>query len=190
MLIKKKSKPAIEIFREFFRNSGIHEIKEFEPPHKKAIASAYGGMNYEERFRNFLANETQIGIELLQGNLLHAKRLFATFRWQVRKATLSFERHFEPTFEKYSPTYNSWTKEEKLQFFRDLKEWPIRYQVDWAHLMVNLILGADWNRAIVHRNYLTPGKPMSISEINKILRKNAMGFQIPPNWKPNSFNAA
>jgi hypothetical protein len=38
---RKKSKIAVGIFREFFRNNGIHEIREFVTPHKLAIAQAY-----------------------------------------------------------------------------------------------------------------------------------------------------
>ena len=184
---EKKSEKAVEMFKLFFRDNGISETKEHEIPHENVISEYYGGISYEEQFRNFLANETQIGLELLQNNIIHTKRLFATFRWQVRKACLPFEEHFEPSFNRYSSTYNSWNDREKIQFIKDLKEWPNRNQVDWAHLMVNFILGADWIRAIVHPNYITPGKPMSISFINRLLKQSGLEFSIPINWKPDSF---
>lgn len=137
--------------------------------------------NVEERFRNFLVLETQIGLELIIGNLLQGRILFATYRWQVRKASLPFREHFEPTFKKYSPTYCSLSDDEKDQFFADLEEWPNPPQVDWAHLMVNFVLGCDW-RVFSNPYYLTPRRPLSIPEINRLIRD--LGFQIPLDWKP------
>lgn len=178
------SEKALLVFKTFFEKNGISEIKDSEPPRKIILAEAYGGEEYEERFRNFLSLETQIGLELISGNLLQARILFATYRWQVRKASLPFREHFEPTFQRYSTVYNFLSDREKDQFFDDLQMWPNHLQVDWAHMMVNFVLGCDWNRALFLPNYLTPGKPLSISEINLILQKSNLEFQIPPDWKP------
>ena len=183
---EKKASRSVSIFRDFFANNGLTEIETFSAPRKAIIAQSYGGMDYEERFRDFLARETQIGLEIMKGNLLHSRRLFATYRWQVRKASLSFEEHFEPTFEKYSQTYNSYSPEEKSQFFADLKEWPNPPQFDWGHFIVNLVLGGDW--FVSQLDYLTPGRPMPINKINRILLRSGMGFQIPEKWKPTSFD--
>jgi hypothetical protein len=176
------SEKAMSIVKKFFGNSGIVEIKDSEHPKEIILAKMYGGEEFEERFRNFLVLETQIGLDLIKGDLLEAKRLFATYRWQVRKASLPFREHFEPTFKKYSPTYNSLSNNEKAQFLNDLEEWPNPPQVDWAHMMVNFVLGCDWNMVFGDPYYLTPGKPLSIPEINRIIRK--LGFQIPLDWKP------
>ena len=178
---KANSEEAVSIFQQFFRKNGILEIKDSEQPREKTVAKKYGGEEYEERFRNFLVLETQIGLELTEGNLLHSRILFATYRWQVRKALLPFREYFEPAFKKYSPTYNSLSDVEKDQFFADLEEWPNPPQVDWAHMMVNFVLGCDWN-VFSHPNYLTPSRPLSIPEINRLV--SDLGFQIPLNWKP------
>ena len=177
------SEKAVSVFKQFFRNNGIIEIKDLVRPKEIILAKHYGGEEYEERFRNFLVLQAPIGIELINGDLLHARTLFATYRWQVRKASLPFKDHFEPTFRKYSPTYNSLSDDKKEQLFRDLNEWPNPPQVDWAHMMVNLVLGCDWNFVFSHPNYLTPGEPLSIPEINRYVKD--LGFQIPLDWKPN-----
>jgi len=179
---KANSEKAISILEQFFRKNGILEIKDAVLPKKIILARSYGGEEYEERFRNFLALETQIGLELMEGNLLHSRILFVTYRWQVRKASLPFREHFEPTFKRYSLTYNSLSNDEKDQFFTDLEEWPNPPQVDWAHMMVNFVLGCDWNLALSHPSYLTPGRPLSIPEINRLV--SDLGFQIPLDWKP------
>lgn len=173
---------AVSIFRQFFGDNRMLEIKDAVYPHKIILAKNYGGEEFEERFRSFLNLGTQIGLELLKGDLLHARILFATYRWQVRKASLPTREHFEPTFGKYSSTYNSLSGEERKQFFADLGEWPNPPQVDWAHMMVNLVLGCDWNWVFSYPNYLTPGQPLSIPQINKLVEE--LGFQIPSNWKP------
>lgn len=142
------------------------------------------GEEYEERFRNFLSLETQIDLDLIEGDLLHARALSATYRWQVRKASLPLREHFEPAFKKLSSTYNSLSDDEKDQFFVDLHEWPNPPQVDWAHMMVNFVLGADWNQVFSSPYYLTPGNPLSILEINELVSN--LGFQIPLDWKPDA----
>lgn len=176
---KVKSERAMSIFEDFFRQKGILEIQNFSAPHEDVVARSYGGAGYEERFRAFLVNETQIGLELIEGDLLHARRLFATYRWQVRQGSLQFEKHFEPAFKKHSPTYNLWSDEEKRQLFADLKEWPNPPQVDWAHLMVNFVLGCDWPVT-----YWMNSKPMTIPEVNAILESDNLNFRIPFDWKP------
>lgn len=173
---------VVVIFKQFFRDNGLLEIKSNEYPHEIILAKNYGGEKYEERYRNYLVLETQIGLDLIKTDLLHARILFATYRWQVRKASLPFKEHFEPIFKKYSPTYNSLSDEEKDKLFTDLAFWPNPPQVDWAHMMVNFVLGFDWNWVFSDPNYLTPGKPLSIREINKIVKN--LGFQIPLDWKP------
>lgn len=179
---QKHSEKAISLFRKFFRNNGILEIENSKHPRKKIVAESYGGEEYEERFRTFLVLETQIGLELMEGNLLHARILLATYRWQIRKASLPLRKHFESTFRKYSPTFNAFSNEEKEQFFADLGEWPNPPQVDWGHLMVNLVLPGDWLQVFSDPHYLTPGRPLSIPQINRKVKE--LGFQIPLNWKP------
>jgi hypothetical protein len=179
---KANAKKAVSLFKQFFRKNGILEIQDSVPPKKTILARNYGGEEFEERFRNFLVLGTQIGLELINGDLLHARRLFVTYRWQVRKASLSLREHFERSFKKYSPTFNSLSNDEKTQFFTDLEEWPNPLNVDWAHMMVNFVLGCDWNKVLFHPDYLTYGRPLPIPEINKIIKD--LGFQIPPDWKP------
>jgi hypothetical protein len=182
---RSNSQKALSVFQHFFRNNKIVEIKPFEKPKRIVLAQFYGGGKFEEQFRNFLVLETKIGLDLIKTDLLQARILFATYRWQVRKASLSFRDHFELVFKKYSKTYNSLSEDEKDQFFTDLEEWPNPPQVDWAHMMVNFVLGCDWNSIFGDPNYLTPSRPLSIPEINKILSNSNLGFQIPLDWKPS-----
>lgn len=174
---------AVSKFQHFFIKQDLIEIKELEYPHKIVLARAYGGIEYEMRFRNFLVLQTRIGLEIMEGDLLQAKILLAIYRWQIRKASLDAREYFEPTLKRLSPTYNSLSDDEKDQFFTDLNEWPNPPQVDWAHLMVNFILGCDW-MVFGDPNYLTPKRPMAIPDINRILQKTGLGFEIPLNWKP------
>lgn len=172
---------ATSVATKLFSENAVVVAKE-NPPRAITLAANYGGSTFEERMRNFLNLETQIGLELMEADLLHARCLFATYRWQVRKAGLSFRTHFEPAFRRHSPTYNGLSDLEKDQFFLDLEEWPNPPQVDWAHMMVNLVLGCDWNGVFRDPNYLTPGRPLSIPQINSIVRE--LEFQIPLTWKP------
>lgn len=145
------------------------------------FAEKYGGQGYEQRFRNFLTNYTQIGLELLQGNPQHSRRLFTVYRFQVRQASIRFEDFFEPTFNKYSPTYVSFSTREKSQFFDDLKM-SEPSPTEWAHMMVNMIVGCDFP-------YSPHSDPLPIGEINRWLTLGKIEFQIPNTWTPQSFDA-
>jgi hypothetical protein len=168
------------LFQEFFAKNGLLEIDEHSSPHRNIIAGGYGGIEYEQRFRNFLRDYTQIGLELLQENLLHSRRLFTVYRFQVRQGSMRFEGFFEPTFNKYSPTYVSFSSEKKSEFFGDL-EISKPPHTGWAHMMVNMIVGCDFP-------YSPHNPPLTIAEINRWLTQAGIGFQIPANWNPQSFD--
>lgn len=180
---KNDSDNAISTFRTFFTKNKIMETANSSAPHEDIIAAGYGGLSYEQRFRNFLANYTQIGLELLEGNSMHSRRLFTVYRFKVRQASVPFEDYFEPTFVKYSSSYFSFSDEEKHQFLTDLKEWPNPPQFDWAHMMVNMIVGYDW----LYFPFMHP-LPLPITKINEILIRENIGFQIPPTWNSKSFD--
>jgi hypothetical protein len=116
----------------------------------------------------------------METDLLNARSLFATFRWQVMRAGGTYKPHFSRTFADQSFFYNSLSPAEKEQFWLDLSHWPDSHQVDWAHMFVNMVLAVDWFP--VWANFHSPQPVLSISEINKLVKW--MGFQIPQNWRP------
>ena len=179
---KSSSPLAVSVFKDFFKDHGFLEIRESSSPKQCVVAAEYGGQEFEKRFRNFLNIETKIGLDLIKSDLLQAKCLFSTYRWRVRKADLPVRAHFEPTFRRDSPTYNGLSESEKDHLLIDLWEWPNPPQVDWAHFMLNLILGCDWKWVFSNPNYITPGKPLPIADINAIVKE--LGFQIPLDWQP------
>lgn len=156
----------------------LEHIRQPTNPKRTRNSDAYGGE--EMRFRRYLATYTQIGLEIMETDLLNARSLFATFRWQVMRAGRAYEPHFLKTFENQSFFYNSLSVSGKLQFWLDLAHWPDPHQVDWAHMFVNMVLGADWFP--VWKNFHPPQPPLSIPEINKLIK--LMGFKIPHNWAP------
>jgi hypothetical protein len=167
---------AIKIIDLFVSQKGLKHIKKPIIPEQARNAAGYGGE--ELRFRRFLATYTLIGLEIMETDLLHARRLFATFRWQVMRAGKPYRPHFLGTFEDQSFFFNSLSAHEKEQFWRDLAYWPDPNKVDWAHLFVNMVLAADWFP--VWQHFHSPQQPLSFSEINQLVEP--MGFQIPENW--------
>ena len=162
----------LEVVENYCQQNNIEKNNQ-EQPHAARIAEAYGGE--ELRFRKYLHAYTQIGLDLIQENLLQARCLMATFRWQVMLSRQPYKPHFENIFEAQSSAYNSLSPEEKEQFWLDLSNWPDTQQVDWAHMMVNMILPGDfvqqWNL------FSQPRPAKSIDEINTIMER--LGFQIP-----------
>jgi hypothetical protein len=163
---------------DFCFSSNIVEIRPPELPQKTRVSEGYGGE--ELRFRKFLHMYTLIGLDLIKADLLNARCLFVSFRLQVMLSRQEYKPHFEGTFEKHSRTYSSLSDKDKEQFWDDLSNWPNPPQVDWAHMMVNMILPGDfvpfWNE------FLSPKPAMAAEEINKIIAP--MNFQIPAGWEP------
>ena len=158
----------------------LRNIREPVIPHPIKISEKYGGE--ELRFRRFLSTYAQIGLDIMKADLLNARCLFATFRWQVMRARRPYRPHFLRAFQSQSPFFNSLSVDEIDQFWRDLSHWPNPPQVDWAHMFVNMVLGCDWNTPESWKRFLNPEPALSISEINKLVVKQ--GFQIPLNWCP------
>jgi len=176
---EKNKQKAISLFQNFFKEKGISEF-EAEAPKEIVVAEDYGGEELEESFRSFLVLETQIGLDLMKADLLHARCLFATYCYQVYKGGLPIREHFEPTFLRYSQTYVSLPNEEKKKFFTDLENHP-----GWMHMMVNFVFGCDPRVTSDVRVLIIPdGKPSSIPQINNVLERLSLGFQIPLDWKP------
>jgi hypothetical protein len=168
-----------ELTESFMTANGLHSIGAPEIPSSRRVSDIYG--NEELRFRRFLSTYTQIGLQIMEADLLNARCLFATFRWQVMLARQSYKSHFLRTFEEQSPFYNLLPEKENDQFWEDLAHWPNPPQVDWAHMFVNMVLGCDWI-GVAPEHFVSPRPPLSIDEINEVIKNQ--GFQIPAHWRP------
>lgn len=160
---------------------GLAETRMAEGPTPATVADRYGGE--ELRFRRYLTAYTRIGLDIMESDLLGARRLFALFRWQVSIEKKPYKPHFVRTFEGQSPFYNSLTAAEKEQFWKDLASWPEGSEVGWAHLFVNMVLGGDWIGEYWTERYRA-GEPLSTPELNDVLRRAGMGFKVPEGWRP------
>lgn len=161
-----------------------HNLKHTQIPEsldKIKISAGYG--DEELRFRRFLSTYTLIGLDIIKADLLNARCLFATFRWQIMIARKPYKPHFINTFENDSPFYNSLSNTEKDQFWNDLAYRPTNPQeTNWAHMFVNMILGGDWSLQLLWPNFPFPQPPLPIQITNKLVKE--MGFQIPDTWHP------
>jgi hypothetical protein len=167
----------------FCRENGLIESALPEPAQPHEVSGAYGGQ--EQRFRIFLYLYTLIGLDIMESDLLNARCLMATYRWQVMIYRNPARPHFEKTFQKQSSAYNMLATAQKNQFWKDLQYWPNPPQVDWAHMMVNMVLPGDWNkRKGDWTSFLNPHEPLKIEDINPKLTE--LGFQIPLSWRPRS----
>jgi hypothetical protein len=167
---------VINLIEQFVEKNNLEIIKWSHADRPGKISEAYGGE--EMRFRRFLSTYTQIGLEIMEADLLNARCLLATFRWQVMRAKMPFELHFKRTFEQQSPSYNSLSPEENEQFWKDMAHWPNPPQYGWAHFLINMVLGCDWS----WESILSLQAALTYTQINEGIRDQ--GFQIPEDWVP------
>jgi hypothetical protein len=109
---------AKELVDNFVSEHRLKNIQEPDAPHPKKVSEKYGGE--ELRFRRFLSTYAQIGLDIMKADLLNARCLFATFRWQVKRARRPHQPHFLRTFQSQSPFFNSLSVNEIDRFWRDL----------------------------------------------------------------------
>lgn len=153
-------------------------LRRCENPVQVRVSEQYGGE--ELRFRRFLCTYTAIGLDIMQKDLFHARCLMAIFRLQVMIARKAYRPHFEPTFASQSKAYNILSDNEKQQFWADLAYWPNPRQVDWAHMMVNMVLPGDFNWTGRWAMFLKKQPAMTIDKINEYV--NPFELQIPREW--------
>ena len=169
-----------QITQEFIRQTELVQMTEIEEPCHLSISDGYGGE--ELRFRRFLSTYTRVGLDIMAFDLTNSRRLLAVFRWQIMRARMDYQSFFQGTFTLQSPFFRAMTEQEKRQFWLDLNHWPNPLQVDWAHFLVNMVLGCDWNSSQIWPLFLEPRPPLTIPEINHNLQ--GQDFEIPKDWHP------
>jgi hypothetical protein len=152
--------------------TGLAQVKLAPPLKAVRFTDAYGGS--EARFRRYLCTYTQIGIELLESDRVHAQRLFATYRWRTWIAGASGKPHFEGAFLRLSPSYQSLSPDARSDFWVDFD-----FAWCWNHMFVNMILASDWN---VPRSQAAT--PPSDAELTAFLAGQGLGFDVPKGWEP------
>lgn len=149
---------AVKEIKKFIEDKKLHEPCKSQLPQEDKVAGGYGGDKFELLFRQFLALETHVGLEIMEANLQDALSLVITFRLQNVWAHSSIPSHFKSAFQR-SVTYCSLTDTDK-KFL-----WLCLTIPEWSHFLVNLVIGDD-----------LLGKP--IGYVNKILEFYKMPFRI------------
>lgn len=165
---------TVKTIRDFLAKNNMDQPSRSELPHAAKIAELYGGE--ELRFRKFLNLYTRIGLDLLEGDRLYARRLFILLRYRFMKMKQPYEEYLKDPFEENSKTYRLLTDKEKKQLWKDLNHWPNPPQMDWMHMMVNMILGWDVNSTGKWREFIESPQILMIPQINEIIKDQ--GFRI------------
>jgi len=92
-----------QVLDDFLSQNALEHTQVPKPPTNESVSAAYGGD--ELRFRGFLSTYTPIGVDIMVADLLHARCLFATFRFQVMLPGKPYRPHLENTFLRQSPFY-------------------------------------------------------------------------------------
>ena len=156
---------AVQNIETFLTESKLDEIYTRTGPEEDHVARDYGGDEFELPFRKFLALETRIGLELVDANHLEVQSLLIKFRRQKPRNSSEIYTYFDPIFQK-SGTYCDLSIQEKDFLWENLSRNPPSSRSDWAHFLVNLILGFD------------PPPFLSNVEIAKDLKSRKLPFRI------------
>lgn len=177
------------------QNTSIGLFKQ-EDPHATKVSERYSGE--ELRFRNFLHTYTQIGLDLLEYDILYSRRLLAEYRLTYSPQKISCGPLFEPAFTKHSLFFNQLYSSSVKQLWKDLNYWhPIsnkKYVADWAHFLVNMLLPGDWiyikdprtGKLLFGDLFLRPTPKLPIAGVQKIQMLRMFNLDIPDNWSPNN----
>ena len=136
------------------------------------LAIMYGGQQFEERFRRFLALNTYITLELMEKDVELARQLAITSLFWIFNKRKSYRDHFEPSFVKFSSTYKTLSNEQRDNYWEDFGVEP-EHGTRWAHMYENLALGA-FSPKPLKANY-----EYSIEEINSDYKGI---YELPVGW--------
>lgn len=106
-----------------------------------SLSTKYGCPDLELRFRKYLTDSTQIGLDLIEFDLVTARRLMLWLRYRVIAGSLDVKERIEPSFLVMSEFYNSMSKERREEYLEDLLRKPKPEETDWAHFIYNFVSG-------------------------------------------------
>jgi hypothetical protein len=179
-----ETKEAIDNFLN--ENGGI-ALSECEAPKIGNIAKRYGGDNL--RFRRFLNTYTQIGLDLLDYDILYSRRLVAEYRLTYSTQKISCNPLFEPAFTKHSKFFSQLDTQSVEQMWEDLNFWHPHPNkpgcvADWAHFLVNMLLPGDYIYTNNEGPFINPSAsaPITGSQKEEVLRR--LNIEVPSNWSP------
>lgn len=149
----------------------LPEIK----PQDESFDSYLGRNKTNLEFRKFLQLITNIGLDLLERDILYSRRLVARYRLDIAPLGISCKSYFEQPFKKIS-YYNSLTSDLKKELLNGLDYWHTSWE-DWAHMFVVMLLPGDWLYSC--KQIFNPRRP-----INKVTHDTLSRGLLPNNWQP------
>lgn len=168
---------------EIFRNESTVNLIGYDQSKEVRFSDTYGGT--EINFRRFLHIYTQIGLDLLNYNILYSRRLVAEYRLTYSPQRISCGSLFEPAFKKYSSYFNKLNNSFVRQLWEDLNYW--HPGGDWAHMLVNMLLPGDWIYLPNFKDFfLNPVSKPPITGENKAMMLRMFNLNLPNNWSPDS----
>lgn len=150
----------------------LAQVKDAQSLREVSYVDGYGGSELE--FRRYLCDYTQIGLDLLEFDRLEAQRLCATYRLRVQPSGASARAHFERSFKRISPTYQSFSSKHRDAFWAGFSFNAGAPRTPWDHMLVNQVLACD---------KFVP-RPLGNDEISSLLLAAGREFDIPREWAP------
>jgi len=171
-----------KVIEDFLNNNSDLKLIKFDEARKENFSKDYGGTELE--FRKFLHTYTQIGLDLLDYDILYSRRLVAEYRLTYSPQRISCKPLFEPAFRNHSKFFNQLDSSSVGQLWKDLDYWYPGG--DWTHMLVNMLLPGDW----IYMNeelknfFLNPDKKPPITGIQKNDLLKKFNLDIPNDWSP------
>jgi len=178
----KSADHLVQLIRVSLSSRGVLEVKPAKMPRNIRVVDEYGPPEIELRFRRYLVDYTQIGLDLIRSDLVYARRLMAWLRFKVIAGSLDVRNQIEPSMLGRSQYYQSMSPVERSKFLLDLVTKPNPTAYDWAHFMVNCVLGLN-DPTGTRRKY--SGNPWPTWAINQELQLQDSSFYLPDDWKPD-----
>ncbi len=158
-----------------YDTTGLLKPRPSQAPRQAMVSQAYGGAELD--FRRYLCTYTSVGLDLIDDStLLHAQRLCVTYRCQVFASGGAAKPHFESSFKRMSESYRRLASSDRNVFWMGFQTGQ-----GWDHMFINMILAIDWSVPC------DPDAPSpSIFEMNALLARSGLNFDIPDDWTPGS----
>ena len=169
---------TISFLRNKLSSIGFVQYLNEEKPKDALFSSYLGEAKTELDFRRFLQLITNIGLDLLERNILYSRRLVGKYRLEIGPSGISSKPHFEQAFKKLD-YYNSLIPDLRKELLDGLDYWHTSWE-DWAHMFVVMLLPGDWLYSC--RPIFNPRRPIHKNTQDALLKGS--GLELPNNWQP------
>lgn len=135
----------VEFIKQFFLKNDFKIVNDIPKPKFETFSSYCNMEKGNLNFRRYLQLITNVGLDLLEYDILYARKVVAKYRLEIVPQNKNIEKYFDRVLQK-SQYYLSLSQQLKSELLSGLSFWIDDYN-DWAHMFVVMLFPEDLDKS-------------------------------------------